>query len=74
MNRKDALRAMHFPGGPEDLKQARRRFVYEEFLYFQLKMQALRKFEREQSKGIVQTYDLKKLKEFIGSLPFPNPV
>jgi ATP-dependent DNA helicase RecG len=71
LNRKDALRAMHFPGGPEDLKQARRRFVYEEFLYFQLKMQALRKFEREQSKGIVQTYDLKKLKEFIGSLPFP---
>ncbi|MGM0789034.1 MAG: ATP-dependent DNA helicase RecG [Bacillota bacterium] len=71
LNRKDALKAMHFPGGPEDLKQARRRFVYEEFLYFQLKMQALRKFEREQSKGIVQTYDLKKLKEFIGSLPFP---
>lgn len=71
LNRKDALRAMHFPGGPEDLKQARRRFVYEEFLYFQLKMQALRKFEREQSKGIVQTYDLKKLKEFISSLPFP---
>ncbi|WP_420886215.1 ATP-dependent DNA helicase RecG [Bacillus infantis] len=71
LNRKDALRAMHFPGGPEDLKQARRRFVYEEFLYFQLKMQALRKFEREQSQGIIQTYDLKKLKDFIGSLPFP---
>jgi ATP-dependent DNA helicase RecG len=70
-NRQDAIKAMHFPGSQEDVKQARRRFVYEEFLLFQLKMQALRKFEREQSPGIKQNYDLKKLKEFINSLPFP---
>ena len=52
------------------MKQARRGFVYEEFLYFQLKMQAFRKVEREQSAGISQQYDLEKLKEFIESLPF----
>lgn len=49
--RYEALRALHFPVGQEDLKQARRRFVYEEFFLFQLKMQTLRKMERENSKG-----------------------
>lgn len=71
LGRKDAIRAMHFPLNQNDVKQARRRFVYEEFLYFQLKMQALRKFEREQSKGVIQNYDLSKLKIFLESLPFP---
>ncbi|WP_066318436.1 ATP-dependent DNA helicase RecG [Bacillus sp. FJAT-29814] len=70
LNRKDAVRAMHFPSSQEDVKQARRRFVYEEFLLFQLKMQALRKFEREQSQGISQDYDVNKVKNFIYGLPF----
>lgn len=70
LNRREAIRALHFPVSPEELKQARRRFVYEEFLAFQLKMQALRKYEREHSAGIAQKYDLQKLKQFIDSLPF----
>ena len=45
---------MHYPMNQEELKQARRRLVYEEFLLFQLKMQMLRKIERENSKGISQ--------------------
>lgn len=71
LNRRDALRAMHFPNGAEDVKQARRRMVYEEFLLFQLKMQALRKFEREHSPGKEQKYNIDKLKKFIDALPFP---
>ncbi|RFU63233.1 ATP-dependent DNA helicase RecG [Peribacillus saganii] len=71
MPRKDALRTMHFPLSGQDIKQARRRLVYEEFLYFQLKMQALRKMQREETKGIQQKYNLSEVKEFIGSLPFP---
>ncbi|MED4226034.1 ATP-dependent DNA helicase RecG [Neobacillus cucumis] len=71
MDKMDALKIMHFPNNPEEVKQARRRFVYEEFLLFQLKMQALRKFEREHSPGIKQKYDLAKLMDFINSLPFP---
>ncbi|MFZ7946632.1 ATP-dependent DNA helicase RecG [Neobacillus sp. 19] len=71
LGRKNAIQIMHFPGNPEEVKQARRRFVYEEFLLFQLKMQALRKFEREHSPGIKQTYHLTKVKGFINSLPFP---
>jgi ATP-dependent DNA helicase RecG len=70
-SRNDALYHLHFPDSTEDMKQARRRFVYEEFLLFQLKMQALRKFEREHSSGVQQHYDLDKVKEFIDSLPFP---
>lgn len=71
INKRDSLRIMHFPASAEEVKHARRRFVYEEFLLFQLKMQALRKFERENSGGITQRYDLDRLKDFIGSLPFP---
>jgi ATP-dependent DNA helicase RecG len=71
LNRRDALRALHFPLSETDVKQARRRFVYEEFLLFQIKMQALRKFERENSKGISQKYENNKLKEFTSNLPFP---
>lgn len=68
--RQEAFRACHFPRSAEDVKQARRRFVYEEFLRFQLKMQALRKFEREQSRGIAQSFEQKKLSEYIARLPF----
>jgi ATP-dependent DNA helicase RecG len=71
LHRRDAYRAMHFPMDQEDVKQARRRLVYEEFLFFQLKIQALRKFEREHSLGLEQHYQLPQLKEFIDSLPFP---
>lgn len=71
LNRRDALHAIHFPASQNDLKQARRRFVYEEFLLFQLKMQALRKIERENSKGISHQYDHDKVKDFVEHLPFP---
>ncbi|WP_407406202.1 ATP-dependent DNA helicase RecG [Peribacillus sp.] len=71
MPRKDALRMMHFPISAVDVKQARRRFVYEEFLLFQLKMQALRKIQREQSGGTGQEFDRQQVKGFIDSLPFP---
>lgn len=69
--RLDALYQMHFPDSPQAMKQARRRFVFEEFLLFQLKMQALRKFEREHSHGISQQYDIEKIQSFTDTLPFP---
>lgn len=71
LNRHEAFHAMHFPVNQEDVKQARRRLVYEEFLVFQLKMQALRKFEREHAPGIKQNYLETKVEAFIHSLPFP---
>ncbi len=71
MRRSDALRVIHFPPNRDELKLARRRFVYEEFLLFQLKMQALRKHERENSQGMKQDYKLEMLMDFINGLPFP---
>lgn len=62
---------MHQPETREALKLARRRFVYEEFLLFQLKMQAFRKAEREQTQGIRQRFSNEELMRFIKSLPFP---
>lgn len=66
----DALEWVHFPVDGEALKQARRRFVYEELLVFQLKMQALRKKNREEEGGSFIDYDLNELKKFIQSLPY----
>lgn len=71
MNRRDALRAFHFPADQQELKQARRRFVYEELLLFQLKMQTLRKIEREQSVGIQQEFVDSQVEDFIDHLPYP---
>lgn len=65
-----ALESVHFPSDGEALKQARRRFVYEELLMFQLKMQALRKKNREEEGGSFIDYDLNELRNFIQSLPY----
>lgn len=64
------LEMLHFPESAEQMKHARRRFVYEELLLFQLKMQAMKKNRKESEKGTAIQYDLEKLKAFIVSLPF----
>lgn len=66
----DALEGVHFPTDANHAKQARRRFVYEELLEFQLRIQALRKTNKELEKGISIRYDLEKLKAFIATLPY----
>lgn len=68
--RMDALKTMHFPENRIDLKHARRRFTYEEFLLFQLKMQLLRKIKREATSGNALQYNQAKLTEFINRFPF----
>lgn len=66
----EALEMVHFPNTPSDVKHARRRFVYEELLAFQLKMVALKKNRKKAEKGLEIHYDLDKLKSFISTLPF----
>ncbi len=66
----DALQVMHNPASHQHLKQARRRFVYEEFLLFQLKLQAFKKLEREQSPGKAMAFSMKHIHDFIDGLPF----
>ncbi|UJL47902.1 ATP-dependent DNA helicase RecG [Virgibacillus sp. NKC19-16] len=69
-DRKKALRTMHFPTSRVALKHARRRFIYEEFLLFQLKMQLLRRLKREATQGNAQHYDPVKIQEFKDVFPF----
>ncbi|WP_188454427.1 ATP-dependent DNA helicase RecG [Virgibacillus oceani] len=69
--RRDALATMHFPKNRLLLKHARRRFTYEEFLLFQLKMQLLRKLKRESTQGNAQSYDPAMVQNFIQTFPFP---
>ncbi|MDC3412907.1 ATP-dependent DNA helicase RecG [Terrihalobacillus insolitus] len=69
-SRSDALVHMHFPETHQQLKHARRRFTYEEFLLFQLKIQLLRKHKREAAAGNEQKFQAEKVEEFIDVLPF----
>ena len=66
----DALEGIHFPQDAEHSKDARRRFVYEELLVFQLKMQAIKKVRKEQNvgNGIIFHNDL--VKKLIETLPY----
>jgi ATP-dependent DNA helicase RecG len=66
----EALEGVHFPKDAEHVKQARRRFVYEELLMFQLKMQAIKKVRKEQNQGIAISYDIQKIKDLIATLPY----
>ncbi len=67
----EAVRALHLPLSQDEVKQARRRLVYEEFFMFQLKMQALRKVQREHSRGTKKVFAERDLQAFIEKLPFP---
>lgn len=68
--RSKALYGMHFPESRVVLKHAKRRFIYEEFLLFQLKMQLLRKIKREATTGNAQSFDKESVAQFTNDLPF----
>ena len=70
MSRKQAVCVIHCPTQVEEGLQARRRMVYEEFFYFQLKMQAFRVQSRTKADGIAHEIDLPKVREFVRNLPF----
>lgn len=65
-----ALKTIHFPQNENELKHARRRFVFEEFLEFQLKIQLLKKQMRDNAKGIHHSFSDDQLLQFTNSLPF----
>nr|WP_106784132.1 ATP-dependent DNA helicase RecG [Lysinibacillus timonensis] len=66
----EALEGVHFPKDGNHAKQARRRFVYEELLHFQLRIQALRKVRKDNEQGLSIQYDLARVREFIATIPF----
>lgn len=66
----DALEGIHFPQDAEHSKDARRRFVYEELLVFQLKMQAIKKVRKEQNVGNGVAFHNDLVKKLIETLPY----
>lgn len=66
----ESLQALHFPTDHEMVKQARRRFVYEELLLFQLRIQALRQMRLADEKGRAIPFDNERLKQLIATLPY----
>jgi ATP-dependent DNA helicase RecG len=70
ISRKEAIFAMHFPRDPEESHQAKRRVVFEEFFFFQLKMQGLKRQEKAEKNGLSIQYDVERLKAFTAKLPF----
>ncbi|SIT00927.1 ATP-dependent DNA helicase RecG [Alicyclobacillus vulcanalis] len=67
---RDALFGMHRPSSSEDIRQARRRLVFEEFLLFQIQLQWLRA-ERPKPTGRVQRVPPGALEAFEKLLPGP---
>ncbi|MBU9712479.1 ATP-dependent DNA helicase RecG [Evansella tamaricis] len=70
LNRRETLEQLHFPTDTVQLKQAKRRMIYEELLFFQLKMQMFRKLERQGEKGQQKRFNKEDLLVFMDKLPF----
>ncbi|RYL95375.1 ATP-dependent DNA helicase RecG [Sporolactobacillus sp. THM7-4] len=70
MPRKEAVREIHFPTERARLYQARRRLVYEEFLNYELKIQAYKQIKRQSVQGNKLDIQWEQVQHFIGGLPF----
>ncbi|WP_163536759.1 ATP-dependent DNA helicase RecG [Gracilibacillus sp. YIM 98692] len=66
----EALQAIHFPASFKELKHAKRRFIYEELLIFQFKLQLIRKRNREATKGNNQRFNKDQVDQLMHSFPF----
>lgn len=69
MDYEDAIRKIHFPKNFEELKDARRRLVFEEFFFFSLALQSLQE-SREMAKNTFVIKETKYTEQIIRNLPF----
>lgn len=70
MERREAIAAIHQPERMDEGQHARRRMVYEELVFFQLKMNALRAMNRRRADGLAQAVDRPAVRAFVRGLPF----
>jgi ATP-dependent DNA helicase RecG len=68
--RKQAIYHIHHPEDLNEGKRARERIVYEEFFFFQLKIQAYRALSRSKAEGSPFAVDLPAVRAFVRALPF----
>ena len=67
---KDALWTIHLPKSKTALKHAKRRFIYEELLLFQLQILHLQKEKREATIGNSQHFNPSLVQQFVEDLPY----
>jgi ATP-dependent DNA helicase RecG len=68
--RKQAIFHIHHPVDLAEGKRARERIVFEEFFFFQLKIQAYRALSRSKAEGAAFAIDLPAVRAFVRALPF----
>ncbi|WP_227766906.1 ATP-dependent DNA helicase RecG [Zhaonella formicivorans] len=71
LSRSEALRAIHFPPDWKTLNEARRRLVYEELFFLQLKLIANKKVVEQKKPGIAHQGPNPRVEEFCRRLPYP---
>lgn len=69
LDRKTALKNIHFPLSKEDFFEARKRFVFEEFLIFILSLRKIKERE-DRAKNNFTFYEQPTIDTFIESLPY----
>lgn len=69
-NRLTALKNIHFPDSWEALKQAKRRFIFEELFLLQCGLLFYRQQNHDQRQGVAHGVDNEKVKQVMAHLPF----
>jgi len=67
---REAIMRIHQPDGTAEGQAARKRLVYEELFWFQLKLQAYRSLQRSRSEGMAFPIESTMIREFAATLPF----
>ncbi|SDC40063.1 ATP-dependent DNA helicase RecG [Shouchella lonarensis] len=70
IDKRKTIELLHVPESPEAVRQARRRYVYEEFLLFQLKMHVAKARQRQAEEGASLTIVPTATDKFLHSLSF----
>lgn len=69
-NRLTALKNIHFPDSWDALKQAKRRFIFEELFLLQCGLLFYRQQNHDQRQGVAHGVDNEKVKQVMAHLPF----
>lgn len=69
ISKNEAIYNIHNPKNIIDIKEARRKLIYEELFIFMFKMMYLKEL-KDKSVGICKNIDFNKVKDFISNLPF----
>jgi ATP-dependent DNA helicase RecG len=70
ISHREAVKYMHIPSSPEELRQAHRRLAFEEFFIFQLQLQWFRRQTQKTKTRVARQISRNALTEFSDSLPF----